>query len=515
MWSSYTRSMGSGIGLKFLEFSRKLRYEFLVDFLKWLAVVKQACMNMTKTALYCIFLCSILLLPFADAHAAEYTIVPVHPAVIAPFVLLLLAIAFMPFINAGLWEKKYPIFCAALGLIPLIYYIFILHNTPRMVSTAIEYTSFICLIGSLFVVSGGIHIRIKGRSTPMANVVLLATGAVISNLLGTTGASMVLIRPYIRVNRYRISGYHIVFFIFIVSNIGGLLTPIGDPPLFLGYLKGVPFFWVITRVWHIWIIALALVLLIFYIIDHYNYKKLPDTMEHEIEVEGEHAAVEGLHNIVFLLMIIGAVFMHEPVRELFMIGAAAASYFTTKKQVHEMNHFNFIPIREVAILFAGIFATMVPALDWLELNAGTIGITRPAQFYWYAGMLSTVLDNAPTYLNFLSAAFGLHGLSVDDPVHMHAMLGNLPISAVQQLQLIQASHLQPITTESWKYIQAISVAAVIFGAGTYIGNGPNFMVKSIAEQNHVKVPHFMEYVLYYSLPVLGPIFIVIWALFFR
>jgi Na+/H+ antiporter NhaD/arsenite permease-like protein len=233
--------------------------------------------------------------PAISAHALEYTIPHVHPAMIAPFVMLLLAIALMPLISAGWWEKRYAYVCVILSSIPLIYYFIILRNAPRMISTAYEYFSFIALIASLFVVSGGIHIRIRGRSTPHANVILLAIGAVISNLLGTTGASMVLIRPYIQANRYRISGYHIVFFIFIVSNIGGLLTPIGDPPLFLGYLKGVPFFWVITRVWLIWIIAVSFVLLVFYIMDYYNFKKLPDDMEHEIEGEGEHAFVEGLH----------------------------------------------------------------------------------------------------------------------------------------------------------------------------------------------------------------------------
>jgi Na+/H+ antiporter NhaD/arsenite permease-like protein len=469
-----------------------------------------------KSALSCgILACCLLFMAPADVHALEYTIIPVHPSLIMPFALLLLAIAFMPFINASWWEKRYPFVCLILGSITLIYYFFILENAPRMISTAFEYISFIALIGSLFVVSGGIHIRIKGRSTPHANVILLAIGAVVSNLLGTTGASMVLIRPYIRVNRYRISGYHIVFFIFIVSNIGGLLTPIGDPPLFLGYLKGVPFFWVISRVWHIWLVALAAVLLIFYIIDYHEYKKIPDTMEHEIEETGEHGAVDGLHNVIFLLMIIGAVFLHEPVREMVMVIAAAASYFTTKRQIHEMNHFNFIPIKEVAILFAGIFATMVPALDWLELNAGILGILSPAHFYWCSGLLSTILDNAPTYLNFMSAAFGLHGLSVDNPTHMHAMLGSLTASGIQQLQLLQVSHLQPVTAQSWKYIQAISAGAVMFGAGTYIGNGPNFMVKSIAEHQHVRVPHFMEYVIYYSVPILGPVFIGIWLLFFR
>jgi Na+/H+ antiporter NhaD/arsenite permease-like protein len=491
-----------------LEFVREFRYGKAMN-----SAPGWACV---KSALSCgILACCMLFVAPADVHALEYTIIPVHPSLIMPFVLLLLAIAFMPFINASWWEKRYPLVCLILGSIPLMYYFFIIHNTVRMISTAFEYFSFIILIGSLFVVSGGIHIRIKGRSTPVTNVILLALGAVISNLLGTTGASMVLIRPYIRVNRYRISGYHIVFFIFIVSNIGGLLTPIGDPPLFLGYLKGVPFFWVISRVWHIWLVALAFILLIFYIIDAHAYKKIPVTLEHEIEEEGEHAAVDGLYNVIFLLVIIGAVFLQEPLRELFMIIAAAASFFTTKKQVHEQNHFNFNPIIEVAVLFAAIFATMVPALDWLELNAGSLGITKPAQFYWCSGLLSTILDNAPTYLNFLSAAFGLHGLSVDNPLHMQAMLGSLPVLGIHQLHLLQASHLQPVTAQSWEYIQAISVAAVMFGAGTYIGNGPNFMVKSIAEHQHVRVPHFMEYVIYYSIPILGPLFIGIWFLFFR
>jgi Na+/H+ antiporter NhaD/arsenite permease-like protein len=470
-----------------------------------------------KTKLLYVILLLIItfFLPVLDALALEYPIISVHPSLIAPFVLLLLAIAFMPFINMTWWEKHYPKVALVLGLVPLAYYFLILKNSPRMINAAIEYFSFIVLIGSLFVVSGGLHIRIKGRSTPMANVVLVAIGAVVSNLIGTTGASMVLIRPYIRVNRYRISGYHIVFFIFIVSNVGGMLTPIGDPPLFLGYLKGVPFFWVISRVWQIWLVALAALLLIFFFIDHYNYRKLPDELEHEIEDAGEHAVVEGLHNIIFLAMIIGAVFLHEPVRELVMIIAAATSFFSTKREIHERNRFSFHPIRVVAILFAAIFATMVPALDWLELNAGSLGITHPAHFYWYAGLLSTALDNAPTYLSFMSASFGLHGLNLDNSIHMQAMLGMLPFSQITNLDFLQVSNLQPITTQSWVYIQAISVSAVLFGAGTYIGNGPNFMVKSIAEHEHVKVPSFMVYIMFYSLPILGPLFIGIWFLFFR
>jgi len=457
----------------------------------------------------------LLFFQVSDAFAMEYEILPVNPVMITPFILLLLAIAVMPFINRHWWEHNYPFVSFALGAVTVIYYFFILKNAPRMLHTAIEYFSFISLIGSLFVVAGGIHIRVKGRSTPLANVILLGIGSVISNLLGTTGASMVLIRPYIRLNKYRISGYHIVFFIFIVSNIGGMLTPIGDPPLFLGYLKGIPFFWVITKVWHIWLISVGTILLIFFLIDRHHYKKLPDVMEKEIETKGEEAVVEGLHNVIFLAIILGAVFLKEPIRETIMIGSAIASYLTTKKEIHERNDFNFIPIKEVAILFAGIFATMVPALDWLELNAEKLGITHPGQFFWATGALSSFLDNAPTYLNFLSAAFGLHGLSVDNPLHMKAMLGMLSPNDLSHLHILHNSNVFPVTPESWKYIQAISVSAVIFGAMTYIGNGPNFMVKSIAEQAHVKMPSFFGYMIKYSIPILLPICALIWFIFFR
>jgi Na+/H+ antiporter NhaD/arsenite permease-like protein len=242
---------------------------------------------------------------------------------------------------------------------------------------------------------------------------------------------------------------------------------------------------------------------------------MPDTLEHEVEEEGEHAIVAGMHNIVFLLVIIGAVFLSEPIREIIMIGAAVASYYTTKREIHERNNFNFIPIKEVAILFVGIFATMVPALDWLELNAGQLGITKPAQFYWGSGMLSSFLDNAPTYLNFLSAAFGLHGLSVDNALHMQAMLGTISPSDLAHLQTLPVSIVQPVTAESWRYIQAVSAGAVLFGAMTYIGNRPNFMVKSIAGQAHIKMPKFIGYMVKYSIPILLPIFAMIWYLFFR
>ncbi|MBI3193406.1 MAG: sodium:proton antiporter, partial [Ignavibacteriae bacterium] len=441
----------------------------------------------------------------------EYQIVPVNPAMIAPFILLLLAIAVMPFINKHWWEKNYPFVSIGLGLLTVLYYLFGLNNGTRMLHTGIEYFSFIVLIGSLFVVAGGILIRVKGKSTPIKNVGFLAIGAVVSNLLGTTGASMIMIRPFLRVNKYRLRGFHVIFFIFIVSNMGGALTPIGDPPLFLGYLKGVPFFWVLANVWHIWLFATALVLLVFFVMDTLAFKKYEKRVGELDEAQfDEDAEVKGLQNIFFLGVILIAVFIQKPpfLREALMILAAAGSYYTTKKEIHNKNDFNFLPIKEVAILFLGIFATMVPALDWLELNATSIGITTAGQFYWGTGILSSVLDNAPTYLNFLSASIGLFvdqgivsqvqhlvstrgadiatisGAHAEEVKNTFAVLmkyqgdmvaaNNVPLSDIQISYLIGNHNI---------YLKAISIAAVFFGAMTYIGNGPNFMVKSIAEQS--------------------------------
>lgn len=446
-------------------------------------------------------------------EAAE--IMPVEGWLVVPFVLLLASIAVMPFINRHWWEHNYPKVSLGLGALIVIYYVFVLSNTPRLLLTFYEYVSFIVLIGSLFVVSGGIHLKIRGKSAPYENVILLAVGAVVSNLLGTTGASMLLIRPYLRINKFRIKPYHVVFFIFIVSNVGGALTPIGDPPLFLGYLKGVPFFWVITRVWHIWVLAIGLLLAVFFVIDSISFKKETAKLQEESMPPDEPEFV-GLHNVIYLAAILGAVFISQPVmlRELIMIGAACASYYTTKNHIHEKNDFNFIPIKEVGILFAGIFATMIPALDWLELNSSTLGIVTPAQYYWGTGVLSSVLDNAPTYLNFLSAAFGLHAASVDNILHMDAMLNLATPEALGLANPIQAGAMA-IGPDTWKYVQAISVAAVFFGACTYIGNGPNFMVKSIAEQAKIECPSFFGYIAKYTLPVLIPIYAIVWLLFFQ
>jgi Na+/H+ antiporter NhaD/arsenite permease-like protein len=306
----------------------------------------------------------------------------------------------------------------------------------------------------------------------------------------------------------------LIFFIFIVSNIGGALTPIGDPPLFLGYLKGVPFFWVITKTWFAWTIALGLLLILFYAIDRMHFRMVSRRVQEEA-IAPDEVRFSGLRNGWFLAAIIAAVFVERPLmlRELIMWSAAIGSYYTTRKEVHVKNDFTFLPLKEVAILFVGIFATMIPALDWLELNAGTLGIRSPGQFFWCSGALSGVLDNAPTYLSFLSAAFGLHGASIDNAVHMHSMLGQIRPESVGLVNPLLPGA-AAITTESWKYIQAISLGAVFFGAMTYIGNGPNFMVKSIADQSGVESPSFFEYVWKYSVPVLVPIFTLVWLLVF-
>src|SRR5262249_49561732 len=262
------------------------------------------------------------------------------------------------------WGRHFAKVSFGLGAITLLFYVIALHAQDRAFHTAGEYVSFISLIGSLFVVSGGIHITVRGEATPKANVLFLLVGALASNLLGTTGASMLLIRPWLRMNKYRLTAHHIVFFIFLVSNVGGSLTPIGDPPLFLGFLKGVPFWWVAANCWPIWITGVAVLLAMFFVVGKANFLRAPKVVR-GMEPAHENWRFEGLGNLAFLAIILGATLIHHPpfLREAIMLAAATASYLTTRKAVHEANDFNFHPIKEVAILFAGIFATMMPALD--------------------------------------------------------------------------------------------------------------------------------------------------------
>lgn len=425
------------------------------------------------------------------AHLAEST-----PWMILPFVLLLACIALGPLVNGDAWGRHYTKVALGLGAVTLGYYLFGLRAGTHVLSVAHEYVSFIILIGSLFVVSGGIHLTVKGDATPWENVRFLLIGGLAANLLGTTGASMLLIRPWIRMNKYRVSPYHIVFFIFVVSNVGGCLTPIGDPPLFLGYLKGVPFWWVVEHGWPMWLTGMCFLLTTFFIVDMVYYRIVPKVVRTLADPPDSYY-FNGLHNVLFLGLILGAVFVNHPMflREGLMLAAAVGSWFTTRRAIHQSNEFNFHPIKEVAILFAGIFATMMPALDWLQANASAsaqkLGGFAPDMFYWGSGALSSVLDNAPTYLSFLSAA---SGEAINDPEKIAALTGDPTFGGL---------------------LIAISIGSVFFGANTYIGNGPNFMVKSIADQQKVATPSFMGYVLRFTLPVMLPMLVLVWFLFFR
>lgn len=411
--------------------------------------------------------------------------------IIAPFVLLLGLIAVGPLFFSDWWGKHYPKVSLALGISVIAYYVLQLHSYEVVLHTSSEYVSFIILIGALYIVSGGIHISTKDLTSPAENVLVLMTGAILSNILGTTGASMLLIRPWIKMNKARIQPYHIVFFIFIISNVGGSLTPIGDPPLFLGYLKGVPFWWITSRALPVWLTAIALLLVIFYFLDRKNFRSQKRTVQKEIE-RTDVWKVEGSINFLFLGIILLAVFINSPMflREGVIMIAAVTSYFTTKKSIHTANHFTFHPIQEVAILFAGIFATMIPALELLRSQAQGMTELSPTFFFWSTGMLSSFLDNAPTYLSFLSVAEG------------NINHTGLPIPEL----------LMNPTFAS--YLTAISIGAVFFGAMTYIGNGPNFMVKSIADHYKVSTPSFIRYITHFAIPILLPVLIIVWVIFF-
>lgn len=431
------------------------------------------------------------------AHAASLP----TPWMVVPFVALLLCIALMPLFAGHFWEHHYPKVAIGLGLITASYYIFGLHHGAAVLHSMMEYLSFMALIGSLFVISGGINIRVKGEATPAVNTLFLLIGGVIANIIGTTGASMLLIRPWIRMNKYRITKFHVVFFIFIVSNVGGALTPIGDPPLFLGFLRGVPFWWVIQHVWPMWLLCMGLLLALFYVLDRKNFSRAPKEIA-EKETAHETWLFRGLPNLFFLLVVLVAVFLPQQwkigndqfsvsISALVMVAAALGSYYTTPKPVHEANDFNFAPVKEVAFLFIGIFLTMVPALELLGSGKG-MHLTTPLQYYFTSGTLSAFLDNAPTYLTFLAAAMGSAHLDVSNPADVQSFLATHPA-----------------------FVIAISLGAVFFGAGSYIGNGPNFMVKAIAEKAKVHTPGFLGYIFHFSLLMLVPILAIVGWLLIR
>ncbi|MBI3884445.1 MAG: sodium:proton antiporter [Opitutae bacterium] len=426
---------------------------------------------------------------------------------VGPFGVLLLLIATMPLAPARvhrLWEHYYPHVALALGALVAAFYLWRVPGSEAVIGhTLHEYFSFISLLGSLFVVAGGIHLKVKGEGTPVGNVVFLLVGAVLANVIGTTGASMLLIRPWIRVNKYRISAFHIVFFIFIVSNCGGALTPIGDPPLFLGYLRGVPFFWLFEHALWPWATCVGLLLAAFYLFDCRSFNKVAAPVRRRAEHDHETWRFDGGVNVLFLAAVVVGVFLPEKyfIREGVMLGAALASYRLTPRQVHEENHFTFAPIKEVAWLFLGIFLTMMPALGYLEQHGKEAKLTQPVQYYFATGGLSAVLDNAPTYVNFLKLA----EVTFVEETPAEAGEGGAAYDRRAVRQLLETAP---------SFVVAISLGAVFFGAMTYIGNGPNFMVKSIAESAGVKVPSFFGYLFKYAMVILLPVLLVVAWLFF-
>jgi len=430
---------------------------------------------------------------------------------VVPFAAYLAALALVPLARPRFWESnRNKLAMAAAFALPVAAGLVGAGLAPWLLHSAAEYAAFITLLGSLFVICGGVHLRGSLAGTPLANTKLLAVGAVMASFVGTTGASMLLIPPLLRANESRQRKVHIVvFFIFIVSNGGGMLTPLGDPPLYLGFLRGVPFFWTL-RLLGPWALVNGALLLIFNLLDQRILNReeweRPGSQLEEAQRVKEPLRVEGRRNLAYLAGVLGVVYLsgrygarvhiHAPL--LLQIGGmaalAAASLLTTPPAIRRANHFTWGPILEVAAIFAGVFVTMVPALKVLEARGADLGLVRPWHFFWASGLLSSVLDNAPTYLTFASMAVGVlnqggAGLTADD-------LGRL----VQHPQ-------------GALYLAAVSCGSVFMGANTYIGNGPNFMVKAIAEHRGVAVPGFFGYMLW-SLAVLVPLFVVVTFVFF-
>ena len=426
---------------------------------------------------------------------------------VIPFAALLLLIAIGPLFFAHFWHKYYKVIAVIIGAIIGLYYLIVMRQPVIVAETFAEYASFISLLLALYVAAGGIYVFADFESKAKVNIAFLLIGAILTNFIGTTGASVLLIRPFMRVNRYRLQPYHIIFFIFFVSNLGGLLTPIGDPPLFMGFLKGVPFFWTLQHLVTPWAVALGLLTVVFYFFEKRN------TKFDDVDVTSHYTnkiIINGKQNFIWLALIIGTVFidpnvidgipfidMHGKkvsfIREILQISIAFLAYIKGNKNAMESNEFDFEPIKEVAFLFFGIFLAMIPALQLLESAGSSIAEPLPhSVIYWATGFFSSVLDNAPTYINFLALSLSMFGLSVNSITDIHAF----------------------IASENMIYLEAISVASVFFGALTYIGNGPNFMVKAIAEQQGVKMPGFFQYIVKYSIPILLPVLAITWLLFF-
>jgi Na+/H+ antiporter NhaD/arsenite permease-like protein len=458
----------------------------------------------------------------ADSHASHGPAPQVRLWMAIPFALLLGAVALMPFISHRFWHEHYPNVSLFLGGVTAGYYLIgfrgatyalgLSYGGYSMLHSGLEYYAFMALVGGLYVASGGVLVRVEGRASPFLNTALLAFGAVAANIVGTTGASVLLIRPFMRINEGRLRPIHVIFFIFIVSNCGGCLTPIGDPPLYLGYIKGIPFEWTILNLWPMWLVSIGVLLAMFYVID----KRIPNAAPVEAAVPAEEAAPEGNPRpvrtrfsisggvgLTGLALIILGVFIDPalvrffgvagyPIGATFQLVVAVTAFVLSPRAIRIENGFTFEPVKEVGLLFAGIFATMTPALGYLAQHGAELGLDDPSAYYFMTGLLSGVLDNAPTYLNFLQVAFSSQHLEMN-------------------AEGVPAFLASPSGSDT---LAAISLGAVFFGAMTYIGNGPNFMVKSIAEAGGLRMPSFFGYV-GHSCLFLAPVLVLNWAIFIR
>lgn len=400
---------------------------------------------------------------------------------VIPFVCLLLVIAILPVVSHRFWESNLNrVVLVSLISLPILVWLS-WHHPHELLHSLHEYISFIILLGALYVISGGIALTGDLRATPRVNTIFLLVGCILANFIGTTGASMVLIRPFLRTNSEREHTSHLpLFFIFLVSNCAGLLTPLGDPPLFLGYLRGVPFFWTF-KLFLPWLTMNGLLLLIFYLWDQRAYRLESKKALRKDASHVKPLRLDGWKNFLFFGGVLYGVFLPSPWRELLMVHMSLLSLWIGSKAARRENRFTWHPIVEVGILFAGIFVTMVPALALLKQQASAFGLVKPWQFFWLTGILSSFLDNAPTYLTFLSLAQGL-GL----PSEVVGIPANI--------------------------LMAISLGAVFMGANSYIGNGPNFMVKAIADHSGFKTPSFFRYMIY-AIVVLFPLYGIIHLIF--
>lgn len=428
---------------------------------------------------------------------------------ILPFILLLLTIALCPVISMKFWGNNYKKIILLFSSITIFSNIFIIHDISAVILSFIEYLEFIIFIVVLYVISGGINLKINKTGTPMVNTLILLCGAILANVIGTTGAAILLIKPYIKINKHRIKPYNIVFFIFIVCNIGGCLSPIGDPPLFSGFLKGVPFTWPLRYNLLPWIITNGMLLLIFYILDNKNELKAI-----KIQNYGSTIEINGKQNLIFVALTIFAIFLNPMVfnwvptvniynhnisflKDILLITIGITAYKLSNKEILKKNEFSFNPVIELAFMFFGIFITMGPALTIIEEASSNItkGLISPGLFFWVIAFLSSFLDNTPTYMNSLALMMSLEGANISNPTEVLAFSNGLYPNSIL-------------------FLRIICVTSVYFGGFTYIGNGPNFIIKSIAEKEGIKMPSFFGYILKYSCIYLLPVLTLIWFIFF-